>query len=160
MYKQVSVNCKTHPISWICWPDFLFTYAISKNMLYEMAIILTFQWMLEFILICWYTQCHVIFEYFFQVKVNHVSNASRLWVSILEHFPATKPAIPATVHDPMEFKRLSLDLAHYYSIKENKKYHGMCIYIGTPLLIDDMYVMVIVLFLFLRSRNFVWRIFL
>lgn len=67
---------------------------------------------------------HNYYFLFIQVKVIHVSNASRLWVTILEHIPATKGDIPVPLHDPMEFKKLSLDLAHYYSIKDNKKYHG------------------------------------
>ena len=59
-----------------------------------------------------------------QIKVVHVSNATRLWVSILEHFPITRGGSSPYLHDPLVFKQLTLDLSHYYSEKENKKYHG------------------------------------
>lgn len=53
-----------------------------------------------------------------------MSNATRLWVSLLEHTPYTKGNDPVTIHDPFLFKKLSLDLAYYYSDKKNRKYHG------------------------------------
>lgn len=62
--------------------------------------------------------------YLLQVKVVHVSNASHLWVYLLDHFPLTRGCSPFYFHDPMQFKRLTLDLAQYYSNKENVKYHG------------------------------------
>ena len=53
-----------------------------------------------------------------------MSNASRLWVALLEHTPYTKGCKKATIHDSFVFKKLCLDLAHYYSEKQNRKYHG------------------------------------
>ena len=59
-----------------------------------------------------------------QVKVCHVSNATRLWVSLLQHSPRHRGEKPVPCHDPFVFVKLTMDLAQFYSSPENKRLHG------------------------------------
>ena len=61
---------------------------------------------------------------FLQMKVIHVSNATRLWVTLLEHCSHNNETTPLYFHSEIEFKRLSLDLAQYYSAPENRVFQG------------------------------------
>jgi len=57
--------------------------------------------------------------HFLQVKISHVSNASRIWVSILDQ----------SFHEDngssdIQYKKLSFELSEYYSIPENRTFYG------------------------------------
>ena len=65
-----------------------------------------------------------MFTHTLQVKVCHVSNATRLWVSLLQHSPQHRGEKPVPCHDPSVFVKLTLDLAHFYSNPNNKRLHG------------------------------------
>ena len=59
-----------------------------------------------------------------QVKVCHVSNATRLWVSLLEHLPLRRGDPCAACHDRSVFTKVSLELAEYYADSNNRQLHG------------------------------------
>lgn len=65
-----------------------------------------------------------MFTHKLQVKVCHVSNATRLWVSLLQHSPQHRGEKPVPCHDPSVFVKLTLDLAQFYSNPNNKRLHG------------------------------------
>lgn len=68
--------------------------------------------------------CPFIISLYLQVKVCHVSNATRLWVSLLQHSPQHRGEKPVPCHDPSIFVKLTMDLAQFYSKSENKTLHG------------------------------------
>ena len=57
--------------------------------------------------------------------MSHVSNATRLWVSLLQHSPLCRGGAPVPSHDTSTIMKLSLDLADYYAAPEHKQLHGM-----------------------------------
>lgn len=59
------------------------------------------------------------------MKIKHVSNASRLWASIIEYSTDFKTSIPFMDHDLILIKNISYKLAEFYSNCDNRKYHGM-----------------------------------
>lgn len=67
------------------------------------------------------------------MKVSHVSNATRLWVTLLEH-TSHNETISLRLHSEIELKRLTLDLAQYYSASENRLFQGTNTFTGSLLL--------------------------
>ena len=64
----------------------------------------------------------------------HVSNATRLWVSLLQHSPLCRGGVPVPSHDASTIMKLSLDLADYYAFPDHRQLHGMyCSSVGPGL---------------------------
>lgn len=59
-----------------------------------------------------------------QVKVHHVSNATRLWVSLLEHQPLEMENQTVPSLDPFFTMKLSLDLAVYHGGSNKQHLYG------------------------------------
>ena len=58
------------------------------------------------------------------MNVRHVSNATRLWVSLIQHCPEALGDDSVPGHDPGALVLLSLKLAKFYSEPENKSFQG------------------------------------
>ena len=70
------------------------------------------------------------------MKVCHVSNATRVWVSLLEHVSYTGNKTSIGLHSDIKFKKLSLDLTQYYSIPENREFIGKSLSVINTKLLD------------------------
>lgn len=56
-----------------------------------------------------------------QLKVKHVSTATRWWVSLLGHAPLYRGAEPVKPHDPDGLLKMTFDLAKYFTLERQKE---------------------------------------
>ena len=63
------------------------------------------------------------------MKVSHVSNATRMWVSLVEHTSLKDDKTSLGLHNVVLYKKLSLELTQHYSIPENRAFQGRVLFI-------------------------------
>ena len=55
--------------------------------------------------------------------MSHVSNATRLWVSLVGHTPLYRGAESAPAHDPDGLVKITSDLADYFTASAERQLH-------------------------------------
>ena len=61
----------------------------------------------------------------------HVSNATRLWVNIVKHYPEGRGGQCVAGYDPAQPLSLTLSLAQFYSDPKNTILEGIIIAVGS-----------------------------
>lgn len=76
--------------------------------------------------VCYYPYVKVhLTSHELQLKVHHVANATRLWVSLLDHLPLRSGDEPVTHASPSTYTQVSLELTQHFSDIKERKLHGM-----------------------------------
>ena len=61
------------------------------------------------------------------MKVSHVSNGTRLWVAVLQHFPKYKGEPLVETHNPSVLMEMTLSLSQFYSENPDTHLNGMLV---------------------------------